>query len=30
LAASTDLRISECLGLQWHDVSFEQSQIHVR
>ena len=30
LAASTGLRISECLGLQWHDVSFEQSQIHVR
>ena len=30
LAAATGLRISECLGLQWHDVSFEQSQIHVR
>ena len=30
LAASTGLRISECLGLQWQDVSFEQSQIHVR
>jgi integrase len=30
LAASAGLRISECLGLQWHDVSFEHSQIHVR
>ena len=30
LAAATGLRISECLGLQWHDVNFEQSQIHVR
>jgi len=30
LAAATGLRISECLGLQWQDVSFEQSQIHVR
>jgi integrase len=30
LAASTGLRISECLGLQWYDVSFEKSQIHVR
>jgi integrase len=30
LASATGLRISECLGLQWHDVSFEQSQIHVR
>jgi integrase len=30
LAAATRLRVSECLGLQWQDVSFEQSQIHVR
>jgi integrase len=30
LASATALRISECLGLQWHDVNFEQSQIHVR
>jgi integrase len=30
LAAATGLRISECLGLQWQDVSFEVSQIHVR
>lgn len=30
LAAGTGLRISECLGLQWQDVSFEKSQIHVR
>jgi len=30
LACATGLRISECLGLQWHDVNFEQSQIHVR
>jgi integrase len=30
LAAGTGLRISECLGLQWQDVSFEESQIHVR
>ena len=30
LAASTGLRISECLGLQWQDVSFEDSQISVR
>ena len=30
LASATGLRISECLGLQWHDVNFEQSQIHVR
>ena len=30
LASATGLRISECLGLQWQDVSFEQSQIHVR
>jgi integrase len=30
LAAATGLRISECLGLQWQDVSFESSQIHVR
>jgi integrase len=30
LASATGLRISECLGLQWHDVNFEQSDIHVR
>ena len=30
LAAATGLRISECLGLQWQDVGFETSQIHVR
>jgi len=30
LAAATGLRISECLGLQWQDVNFEQSNIHVR
>jgi len=30
LAAATGLRISESLGLQWRDVSFERSQIHVR
>ncbi len=30
LAASTGLRISECLGLQWQDISFDESVIHVR
>src|SRR5579864_1282473 len=30
LASATGLRISECLGLQWQDVSFELSQIQVR
>jgi len=30
LAASTGLRISECLGLQWQDVSFADSIISVR
>ena len=30
LAASTGLRISECLGLQWQDVNFDDSLIHVR
>src|SRR5713226_8716522 len=30
LASATGLRISECLGLQWQDVNFEQSNIHVR
>ncbi len=30
LAASTGLRISECLGLQWQDVNFNGSLIHVR
>jgi integrase len=29
LAASTGLRISECLGLQWQDVSFSESIISV-
>jgi len=30
LAAGTGLRISECLGLQWQDVSFTDGMIHVR
>src|SRR5437660_1995901 len=30
LAASTGLRISECLGLQWEDVNFAESLIYVR
>lgn len=30
LAAGTGLRISECLGLQWQDVNFDESQIQVR
>jgi integrase len=30
VAAGTGLRISECLGLQWHDVSFAESLIRVR
>src|SRR5437879_10347424 len=30
LAAGTGLRISECLGLQWHDVNFADGLIHVR
>lgn len=30
LASGTGLRISECLGLQWWDVDFAQSQILVR
>jgi integrase len=30
LAASTGLRISECLGLQWQNVSFDESLIYVR
>lgn len=30
LAASTGLRISECLGLQWRDVEFRNSLIYVR
>jgi integrase len=30
LAAGTGLRISECLGLQWHDVDFADQRIHVR
>jgi integrase len=30
LAAGTGLRISECLGLQWQDVSFTEGMIQVR
>ena len=30
LAAGTGLRISECLGLQWQDVSFAEAVIQVR
>ncbi len=30
LAAGTGLRISECLGLQWQDLSFTEAMIHVR
>jgi integrase len=30
LAAGTGLRISECLGLQWQDVSFADAVIQVR
>ena len=30
LAAGTGLRISECLGLQWQDVSFSEAIIQVR
>ena len=30
LAAGTGPRISECLGLQWQDVSFTDGLIHVR
>src|SRR5438105_7169243 len=30
LAAGAGLRISECLGLQWQDVSFTDGMIHVR
>lgn len=30
VAAATGLRISECLGLQWHDLDFLRQQIHVR
>jgi integrase len=30
LAAGTGLRMSECLGLQWHDVNFADGMIHVR
>lgn len=30
LAASTGLRISECLGLQWADVDFNNTQIRIR
>lgn len=29
LAASTGLRISECLGLQWRDIDFTNAQIRV-
>jgi integrase len=30
LASGTGLRISECLSLQWQDVSFADAMIHVR
>ena len=30
LAASTGLRISECLGLQWADVNFAAQLIRIR
>jgi integrase len=30
LASGTGLRIAECLGLQWQDVSFAHAMIHVR
>lgn len=30
LAASTGLRISECLGLRWNDVEFADSFINIR
>jgi integrase len=30
LASGTGLRISESLGLQWHDVNFADGMIHVR
>jgi integrase len=30
LASGTGLRISECLGLQWQDVSFADAMIHLR
>jgi integrase len=30
LASGKGLRISECLGLQWQDVSFADAMIHVR
>lgn len=30
LAAGTGLRIFECLGLQWQEVSFADAMIHVR
>ena len=30
LAAGTGLRISECLGLQWQDVDFENEKINLR
>jgi integrase len=30
LAAGTGLRISECLGLQWRDIDFENEKINLR
>ena len=30
LASGTGLRISECLGLQWQDISFADAMIHLR
>ena len=30
LIAATGLRASECLGLKWADIDYENQQIHVR
>jgi integrase len=30
LTAATGLRISECLGLQWHDIDFADQKIEIR
>ena len=30
LIAATGIRVSECLGLQWADIDYENQQIHVR
>lgn len=29
LAATTGLRVSELLGLKWHDISFDTLEIHL-